>query len=178
MTEDQESPAPRPTSEGRSGVLRAILVVAVLCGVAFGYWRFVYYPTTPQYALREFLDAVRAEDYALCYRRLHVPAPIRLLIPTAEALERLARSAGGLIPRLEDYRLGRVTEKGDTATVMAVLITRQEAATTAHAEELEVHMVRQDDRWQVDGGWVLEELIRRGGAELRRSLFPPGSEAP
>lgn len=143
----------------------------VIAAAAFGYWRYVYYPTTPQYALREFLDAARKEDYAICYKRLRLPAPLRLIIPTAEDLKSMAQSAGGLIPRLEDYRLGKVTRTGDKASIVTVLVARQHNADKASAEEITVEMVREDDHWKVDGGWAMEEMIRRGADSLRKSLL-------
>lgn len=164
-------------SSGNEGPRRSrtgwwvLIGVVAIAAAAFGYWRYVYYPTTPQYALREFLDAAKKEDYATCYKRLRLPVPLKLIIPTAEDLENTARSAGGLIPRLEDYRLGKVTRTGDKASIVTVLVARQHDADKASAEEITVEMVWEDDRWKVDGGWAMEEMIRRGADSLRKSLL-------
>lgn len=148
-----------------------LVFIALVCAAGFAYWRYVYYPTTPQYALSEFLDAAISEDYAAAYRRLHMPPAMRMLVPSAQSMQRLAENAGGLIPRLEGYRLGKVTSADDTATIVTLLITRQEGAETSTADELDIEMTRHEGQWKLDGGWALGEMVRRGGKALQRSLF-------
>jgi len=172
LSVDNQNEHPSPTA-GRAGRCGAILLVLAIAAAAagFGYWRYVYYPTTPQYALAEFLDAARSKDYAVAYSRLDLPAPMRLIVPSAQALGELAQRAGGLIPRLEDYRLGKVTGGDDTATIRTMLITRLEGAESSSADEVSIEMCRVAGRWKLDGGWALRELLDRGGAALQRSLF-------
>jgi hypothetical protein len=170
LGDDSDLARPAGARTRRCGAILLILLAAS-AAACFGYWRYVYYPTTPQYALVEFLDAARNEDYAVAYGRLDLPGPIKLIVPSAEALRNLARRAGGLIPRLEDYRLGKVTGGEEAATIRTMLITRLEGAESSSADEVAIEMCKTDGRWKVDGGWVLRELVDRGGASLRRSLF-------
>ncbi|MBM3493425.1 MAG: hypothetical protein FJX72_03740 [Armatimonadetes bacterium] len=158
---------------GRAATWFLVALLAAALG-GYGYWRYVYYPTTPQYALDEFLSAARDRRYPQAYARLHVTAPLRLVVPSAEALERLAENAGGLIPRLRSFRLGKVERKDDTVTIATTLITDPAsggAQGPADTTEVAVEMRMVDEKWKVDGGWALRELIDRGGADLLRSLF-------
>lgn len=179
MTGLSDSGGASPTNGGSSRAGRAariiLALVVVLGGGGFAYWRFVYYPTTPQYALREFLDAAKNEQYVVAYKRLYVPGPLKLVIPTAESLDSLARTAGGIIPRLDEYRLGKVQATDDRAVIDTVLVTHREGSNTPMSEELQVELLRVDGKWKVDGGWALQELIKRGGKALLESLMPGGS---
>lgn len=170
---EPESFGSTPDVSGRSGnrAIAAVIVLLLLAGGAFAYWRFVYYPTTPQYALREFLDAVREERYDTAYKRLYLTAPLRLVLPSAEAMGRLARDAGGFIPRLQDYHLGRVRVSANRAVIRTVLIAKQPDNARRSSEEVDFEMVRDKDMWKVDGSWALEELLTRGTRELLESLF-------
>lgn len=170
---DSDSFAGTPDATTRSGgrIVAVVVVLLVLAAGAFAYWRFVYYPTTPQYALREFLDAVREERYDTVYKRLYLTAPLRLVLPSAEAMGRLARDAGGFIPRLQDYHLGRVQVSADRAVIRTVLIAKQPDNARRSSEEVDFEMVRDKDVWKVDGSWALEELFKRGSRELLESLF-------
>jgi len=154
----------------RRGVLFSALVLAIAAG-AYLYWRFVYYPTTPQYALREFLDAAIHQQYATAYRRLYLTPALQLVLPSEEALKNLAEDAGGIVPRLQDYHLGRVRASQDRAVIDTVLIARRPEAATSMVEEVAVEMVRDGDVWKVDGAWAVEETIRRAGKALLHSVF-------
>ena len=169
---DAETARPAGAHSGRACVWAVIALIGMAAG-AFGYWRFVYYPTTPQYALGEFLSAARYADYPMAYSRLHVTAPLKLVVPSAEALQKLAQNAGGLIPRLRAFRLGVVQRNQETATVRTTLFSETGAGgqVESDATEVTVEMRQVDGRWKVDGAWVLRELIRRGGSDLLRSLF-------
>jgi hypothetical protein len=151
------------------------LAILVLGGGVYGYWRFIYYPTTPQYALGEFLNGVRDRDYVRVYGRLHVTAPLKLVIPSAKALETVADNAGGLIPRLVSYRLGAVKRTEDGAVVEATLISQPAVGSSPSASgdvtDVSVEMRLVDDRWKVDAGWAMREMVKRGGTDLLRSLF-------
>ena len=167
--------------QGRAGVsgrqvvtcMFALLCLGAIAG--YGYWRFVFYPTTPQYALGVFLDAVRKRDYPTAYGRMYLTAPLKLVIPSARALERIGENAGGIIPRLKDYRLGRVERTAEGATVQAVLVTESADSETGSdktdATEVAVEMRQEDGKWKVDASWAMGETVKRGGAELLRSLF-------
>ncbi len=151
------------------------LAVVVVLAAGYGFWRYVIYPTTPQYALSEFLDAARDRNYETVYARLHITAPLKLVVPSAKALETVAENAGGIIPRLVSYRLGKVTQSGDTASIAAFLTTEAAGAEGAPGQadvtEVTIELRRIEDRWKVDAGWAMREMVRRGGSELLRSLF-------
>lgn len=153
----------------------AILIVVLALALGYAYWRFVYYPTTPQYALREFLGAVRDRDYETVYGRLHISAPLKLVLPSAKALETVAENAGGLIPRLVSFRLGKVSQTADGASIAALLTTEAADPNGSpgpnEVTEVTIELRLTDNRWKVDAGWAMREMVRRGGSELLRSLF-------
>ncbi|NLH99107.1 MAG: hypothetical protein GX446_06400 [Chthonomonadales bacterium] len=165
----------RSRVSGKRFVTWMLVVLGIGALASYAYWRFVFYPTTPQYALGVFLDAVIERDYATAYSRLYVTAPVKLVIPTAKALEQIGENAGGIIPRLKQYRLGKTVRTEEGATVETILIAavgdEGTGAPRTEATDVTVEMRRDEGRWKVDAGWALREAVKRGGAELLRSLF-------
>lgn len=173
MTQQPETDAtPAGGSRTNRVLVLLLLVCALLASGAFAYWRYVYYPTTPQYALDTFLRAAETRDYQTAYDRLHLPAPLRIIVPSSAALRQWAERAGGLIPELQSHSLGKVTAKADTATIESVFTTRSagSANSPATTTSVNVEMRRIDGIWKVDGAWALRELTDRGTESLLDSL--------
>lgn len=170
MIEESGQPA-RQGPNIRSGLaIAAAAVLLAACG-SFVYWRYILYPQSPQYALGQFLDAAIKEDYDIAYRRLYLAAPLKLIVPSAEALERLAHNAGGVLPKLRSYRLGTVKVEDDRATIRAVLHYNQNNGSPMKAADADIVMIKDRDAWKVDGAWVLMEASSRGVDAIGRSLF-------
>ncbi len=159
-----------------SSVWRWTAIAAlVAAAAAYGYWRYVYYPRTPQYALREFLDAAKNHDYETAYGRLHITSPLKLVVPSARALETFAENAGGLIPQLVSYRLGKVEQTAEGVRIMTMLTTEDTTGEAQQARtdvtEVSIELRQVDNTWKVDAGWAMREMVKRGGTDLLRSLF-------
>lgn len=140
-------------------ILLGIIGLFGLC--AYGYWRYIYYPTTPEYALGQFFEAAKARDYDRVYDLVQVPAPLRLLVRNGQDLKQLAERVPSAVPIVEDYRFGRVTFNGDHAIVDTSTIARNRAG-RPYANGFDVEMIRTNGVWRIDGYWILKEIDRRG----------------
>src|SRR5258707_8694855 len=78
-------------------------LVALLAVGAWAYWKFIYYPTTPQYALDKFFIAARDKDYEKVYDLVQVPPAVKVLVRNGQELKGMAQRMPGLVPELTDY---------------------------------------------------------------------------
>src|ERR1051325_6730789 len=83
----------------------ALLVAgAAIAAAAFGYWKLIYYPTTPQFAIDRFIDAARTKNYDRVYDMVQVPPPIKVFVRSGSDLKSLADRNPGLLPDIEEHR--------------------------------------------------------------------------
>ena len=139
-------------------VILAAIPIGVLLG--YGYWRFVVYPTTPQYALDRFFQAARAKDYDTLYDLVQINGVLKVMMPNSARLKELAKTMPGLVPDVESYRFGNAIVTGDRATVETTATTRRNGKEST--DTLKVEMVRTNGLWRIDGGWIFKEATRRG----------------
>jgi hypothetical protein len=147
-----------------------LLCLLLLAGGGYAYWRLIYYPQTPQFALDRFFEAARARDYDTIYSLVQVPASLKILVPNANGLRRLAERVPGLIPEVEAYRLGRAKVEGDSAQVEAATTLRGGANAESSVSTFQVELVRREGQWRIDGQWVMREMARKGAGDLLKSL--------
>jgi len=164
-----DAPAPKRHSHLLGAALAAMLLLAL---GGFGYWKYVYYPSTPQYALTQFFEAVNARDYETVYDLVEVKGtPLEVFVPTAQSLRTLAERASNLIPRVQEYRFGKAQQEGDRArveTTAVVLDTPQ--GTPPSASTFNVQMVRVNGLWKIEGRWMMAEIQRRGADAILKGL--------
>ena len=136
-------------------------LLALLTLGAWAYWKFIYYPTTPQYALDKFFAAARDKDFDKVYDLVQVPPTVKVLVRNGQELKAMARRMPGLVPELANYSIGNVEVKGDSASLDATttMIGRDQKPSSS---SLKVKMVKTNDIWRVDGNWILSEMKKKG----------------
>ena len=106
MIEDSLTEQTEPLPPGRRSSPSIWLIVFVILGLAaagaFGYWKLIYYPTTPRYAIDRFLDAVQAKDYDKVYDMVQVPPAVKVLIRNGRDLKALAEQNRSLLPDIKE----------------------------------------------------------------------------
>jgi hypothetical protein len=142
-------------------------VTALLAGAAYGYYRFIYYPSTPRFAVEQLFEAGRARDYERVYSLVKVSGPFKSLVRGPEDLKRYAEQFPGLIPDVQEYRVLKSDVQGDRATVTSEVTASQAGRTNDRA--VDFRLVREEGIWRIDGEWVIQEALRTGlgGALLR-----------
>ncbi len=151
---------PEPAHGRRSPVAAILLALLLLAAGVYGYWRFIYYPTTPQYTLEQFFAAARSRDYNRVYELVQVPPVLRSFVGNGQELGKYAERFPGLVPVVEEYRFGKVTENGDHATVETTATTRIGDKTTSGTVPFQ--LVRSNGVWRLDGNWIVSEATRHG----------------
>lgn len=148
------------------------LVLALTAAAGLLYWRYFYYPRTPQYAVRQFLQYCRSGDYAGAYRNMTLPEfLVKQVGITEKGFTNMARLAGGVIPNLADFRIGPAAIREDEATVQVQVTLAARTSDWKRVEKLEVPLVQEDGRWKVDGIWATNELLYRGGRQILQKLL-------
>lgn len=167
---DMTSVTPRPRVKKRWPL---VLLLAVLLGSGWGWWRFVVYPTTPEYAADRFLRAAHDRNYDTLYALIDLPGAVKTVLPNAGALKRVAEAAPGAIPTVEDYRITRCQVNGDTAKLDVTVTTSGGVGASEGVRTISPYtmpMVRVHGGWRVDGGWIIGEMARKGARALLRSI--------
>lgn len=161
--------ADAPPAARRSGRLPAIAFVLLLLIVGAGaaIWWFAYYPTTPQYAAAQFLDAARARDYETVYAAINMPDLLKRVVPNGEAFRRVVETVPAAFPPIASYTVNDVTATAAEATVRCTVTTRG-----AELTPLDIRLQQVNGRWRIDGGWLAATMARNGGAELFKVLGP------
>ena len=139
-------------------VILGIAALIALC--SYGYWKLIYWPTTPQYALGQFFDAARVKDYNRVYDLVEVPPSLRLFIHNGHELQTVAERIPGLIPEVVDYRFGHASVTGDHARVETTTIGRFRRR--GFSITFDVEMQRRNGIWRIDGKWLLAQINMRG----------------
>src|ERR1051325_9488695 len=114
MDQPEQPPAlkRRPNS---STIVALALVGAGL--LVYGWWKFIYLPTTPQYALDRFFDAANARDFDKVYDLVEVKGPLKAFVGSAGALRIMAERFPNLLPQVESHSYGDVQLSGDHAKI-------------------------------------------------------------
>ncbi len=106
MTEPLEPPLDSDAGVSRRRVspfAAIVLVVALAAAAGLLYLRYLWYPRTPQYAVRQFLQYCRSGDYAGAYRTITLPQfLVKQVGITEKGFTGMAKMAGGVIPNLTD----------------------------------------------------------------------------
>ena len=68
----------------RVPLLPILLILALSAAAGYEYWRLIFYPSTPQYAVEQFFDAANARQFGRMYELVKVTGPLKALIPGPE----------------------------------------------------------------------------------------------
>jgi hypothetical protein len=149
--------------------IRLAVVLAAAAAGAYAYWRYVHYPRTPAFAVEQFLEASKKKDFGRVYNLVEVPASLRVLVPSADALRALASRVGGLIPDVVDNTIGKTTADNDQAAVEVAVVSAKGGVTSRTT--IRAKLVKAGEVWRIDGAWVLEEAIRGAGDDLLKGIL-------
>lgn len=155
-------PDPLPVRKLKTSTLIPVFALALFIALAgWLYWKFIYYPTTPQYALETFFVAARNKDYDKIYNLVLVPPAAKVLVRNGQDLKAMAQRFPGLVPTLHEYKIGSVELNGDNAQLDATttLIGADQKPTDS---QLKVKMIRTNGIWRVDGNWIMSEIGKKG----------------
>jgi hypothetical protein len=155
-----ESGEPQTVTQRRSTVPILLLALAVAACGAYGYWKLIFYPTTPQYAIDRFIEAARAKDYDRVYNMVQVPPPVKALVRNGSDLRKMAEKSRGLLPEIKEYHFGTSTIAGDQATVETTVIGTQAGGESTSVVPFK--LVKTNGVWLIDGKWILAEALKRG----------------
>ena len=148
-----------------------IVVVMALAFGSYGYYQFVYYPTTPQYAVGRIIEARQVKNYEAVYDMVKVPTTLKLLVPNGKSLAGFAESQPNMFPDVLDYRFGNVSQDGEAATVETFVTVRHPASGKPEASNVSIHMVKEAGKWKLDGAWLVQEITSRGADVFKSALF-------
>ena len=155
------SPEPTPLTRRKRSPLIVIFAALVVIGIAaYGYWRFIYYPSTPAYTVEQIIEAGRARNYGRVYDLVKLTGPLKALVRSPDELKGYAERYPGLIPDVRDYEIVSSAIKGDEATVKTQVTASQGGRTTQN--EINFELVRQEGIWRLDGEWLFQEAVRHG----------------
>ena len=151
------------TSRPSAGLVLVVAVAVVGLGI-FGYWKFIYYPTTPQYAIDRFLEAVQRKDYDRVYDMVQVPASVKVFLRNGRDLKALVDQNKNLVPQVTEHHFLNSTETDGTAIVNTSVTSTQ--AGKQSTSVLPFKLVKDHGVWFIDGHWVQAQIVRGGFAGL------------
>ncbi len=151
----------RPQQQRRRNPLLALLLVAaLLAAVGYGYWTLIYYPTTPQHAVDQFIEGIRAKDFDRVYSMVKVPAPLKVFIGSGSALKAIVERNRSAVPEIKEHRFGNSDVVGDQATVETTI--KGSSAGSQTTSVVQFKLVRTNGVWLIDGQWIMAEMMKRG----------------
>lgn len=160
---DPVSPPPPP--KRRLSAPLVILLALVGAGLlVYGWWSFIYWPTTPQYALDRFFEAANAHDFDKVYDMVEVKGPLKGFVGSGAALRTMAERFPGLLPQVESHSYGDTQISGDHAKVHTTITMRRQGI--ANSNTMDVELSRTNGIWRIDGDWIFREIVRQRAGGL------------
>ena len=147
----------------------SLAIVGALLFAGVMIWRSVVYQASPQCALDKFFAATREKNYETIYSMVQVPPAVELMLPNAAALRRMAEKVPALVPVVEDVHYGATTLEGDDLATVETTTTSR-TANKSSTTSASVRMVRVSGQWKIDGKWLFDEMMRRGGMDVLKLL--------
>jgi len=147
---------------GRAAV--AVLVIILVAAAAGGGW-YYFYLRSPQYAAKQFLTALQAQDYDKLYESC-VWTGFLGFVNSGEDVRRTFDMAKrfGVDISIEGYQIEQTTVKGDSATVKTTV------RRTGKEDTWNVIVVKTaDGRWKCD---LLSSVMSAVGGSLRMPIAP------
>ncbi len=170
--EKQSRPAPakasslmRRSSRQAGGAVAALLVVILIAAIGVASWYYFIFLRSPQYAAREFMDALKSKDYEKIYQSCMWTGPIGF-VKSGQDVPRVFDMAKqfGLDITIDAYSIQEVSTEENRATV------RTTVRRGGKDESWNVIMVKgEDGRWRCD---LLGSVVSAIGGSLRLPSLP------
>ncbi|MGC8784667.1 MAG: hypothetical protein ACP5RN_09845 [Armatimonadota bacterium] len=154
-----------PRSSGGGKAVAVILVIILLAAVGVAGWYYFIYMRSPQYAARQFLDALKAKDYEKIYQSC-VWTGFLGSVQSGRDVERVFNMAKqlGMDVTIDAYSINEVTTQENRATVKTT-VTRG-----GKNNNWNVIMVKgEDGKWKCD---LLSSVVSAVGGSLRVPSVP------
>ena len=154
-----------PRSSGGGKAVAVILVIILLAAVGVAGWYYFIYMRSPQYAARQFLDALKAKDYEKIYQSC-VWTGFLGSVQSGQDVERVFNMAKqlGMDVTIDAYSINEVTTQENRATVKTT-VTRG-----GKNNNWNVIMVKgEDGKWKCD---LLSSVVSAVGGSLRVPSVP------
>lgn len=169
----KESPPVQPTassptrsSSGKGGgAVAAILVIILIAAIGAASWYYFVFLRSPQYAARQFLDALKSKDYEKIYQSC-VWTGFLGFVKSGQDVQRVFDMAKrfGLDINIDAYSIKEVTTEENRATVKTT-VTRG-----GKNDDWNVIMVKgEDGKWKCD---LLGSVVSAMGGSLRLPSLP------
>lgn len=167
----KEVPLPTPSPSHRAapsvktgtrggGLVAMVLVVILLAAVGVASWYYLIYLRSPQYAARQFLDALQKKDYDGIYKSC-VWTGFLGSVQTGQDVKRIFDMASrlGLEVGIDGYKIEGAEVQDNRATVKTTVMRGGKDS------NWNVIMVRgEDGRWKCD---LLSSVMSAAGGSLR-----------
>jgi hypothetical protein len=174
----KESPPPTPKAQPASlspsgtsgggkggGAVATILVLILLAAIGAASWYYFIFLRSPQYAARQFLDALKAKNYEKIYQSCQWTGFLGF-VRSGQDVERVFNMAKqlGLDVTIDAYSINEVTTQENRATVKTT-VTRG-----GKNDNWNVIMVKgEDGKWKCD---LLGSILPAMGGSLRLPSTP------
>lgn len=162
----RSTPAPSRSSGGKGGgAVAAILVIILLAAIGVASWYYFIFLRSPQYAARQFLDALKAKDYEKIYQSCLWTGFLGF-VKSGQDVQQVFNMAKqlGLDVTIEAYSIDEVTTQQNRATVKTT-VTRG-----GKEDRWNVIMVKgEDGKWKCD---LLSSIVSAVGGSLKLPSMP------
>ncbi len=169
----KESPQVQPVAQSQSGrsggkgggAVAAILVIILIAAIGVASWYYFIFLRSPQYAARQFLDALKSKDYERIYQSC-VWTGFLAFVKSGQDVQRVFDMAKqfGVDVTIDAYSIKEVTTEENRATVKTTV------RRGGKDDDWNVIMVKgEDGKWKCD---LLGSIVSAMGGSLRLPSTP------
>ena len=166
QTAQRATPTPSGRSGGKGGgAAAAILAIILLVAIGAASWYYFVFLRSPQYAARQFLDALQAKDYERIYQSC-IWTGFLGFVKSGQDVQQVFNMAKqlGMDVTIESYSIKEVTTQENRATVKTS-VTRG-----GKSDDWNVIMVKgEDGKWKCD---LLSSVMSAAGGSFRLPSVP------
>ncbi|MDW8320105.1 MAG: hypothetical protein RMM08_01965 [Armatimonadota bacterium] len=162
--------APRGSTGRGGGAAAAILVVILLAVIGAASWYYFVYMRSPQYAARQFLEAMKTSNYEQIYQSC-VWTGLLAGVQSGRDVERVFGLAKrmGFDVSIQGYEIKAVEVRDSTATVKTSVVRGN------NSDDWDLTMVKGNDgKWKCD---LFSSILSAIGGSLRLPSSLPGLDS-